>query len=195
MQVEEKIQTPLSILWDFLLSFISTPWTRVGSRFFHLRHYFFFNNLFLMVELIKPSNDSSNTVYLILRLGMVLLAVSVLWRMVRISLIDAPLFSDTTLWFQFTLLLIVNVNAILMDRHLIPMWLGPAIAGGSWYGYFFSVILTPFSFSYPLLLLYWACLVIFFIIFLRILNEFSRKKINPIPNQIRRVSPLFFILF
>ena len=117
-----------------------------------------------------------HTVYLILRLGMLLLTISVLWRMVLLTLTDAPLFSDQTLWFQFTLLLAVNINAILMDRHLIPMWLGPAIAGGSWYSYFFSVVLAPLSLTYPLLLLYWACLVTFSIIFLRILNEFSRKK-------------------
>ncbi|MBP7811907.1 MAG: hypothetical protein KA054_03640 [Candidatus Moranbacteria bacterium] len=160
---------------DFLLSFISTLGLvlAVGSSTYAIT---FFQQSLLDGRIDKTEQRFLHTVYLILRLGMVLLAVSVLWRMVRISLIDAPLFSDTTLWFQFTLLLIVNVNAILMDRHLIPMWLGPAIAGGSWYGYFFSVILTPFSFSYPLLLLYWACLVIFFIIFLRILNEFSRKK-------------------
>lgn len=136
----------------------------------------FFQQSILDGRINKTEKRFLHTVYFILRLGMVLLVLSVLWRMLLLGFTDTPLFSDQTLWFQFTLLLIVNVNAILMDRHLIPMWLGPAIAGGSWYGYFFSVILTPLSFSYPLLLLYWVCLVISFVIFLRILNEFSRKK-------------------
>jgi hypothetical protein len=107
---------------------------------------------------------------------MLLLVLSVIWRMVLLGFTDTPIFSDQTLWFQFTLLLAVNINAILMDRHLIPMWLGPAIAGGSWYGYFFSVILAPSTLPYSFLLLSWTCLIIIFILFLRILGECSRKK-------------------
>ena len=136
----------------------------------------FFQQSILDGRIDKTEKRFLHTVYFILRLGMLLLVLSVLWRMLLLGFTDIPLFSDQTLWFQFTLLLAVNINSILMDRHLIPMWLGPAIAGGSWYGYFFSVILTPLSLSEPLLLLYWVCLIISFIIFLRILNEFSRKK-------------------
>ncbi len=158
-----------------MLSLISTLGLilAVGSSTYAIT---FFQQSILDGRIDKTEKRFLHTVYFILRLGMVLLVLSVLWRMLLLGFTDTPLFSDQTLWFQFTLLLIVNVNAILMDRHLIPMWLGPAIAGGSWYGYFFSVILTPLSFSYPLLLLYWVCLVISFVIFLRILNEFSRKK-------------------
>ncbi len=158
-----------------MLSLISTLGLilAVGSSTYAIT---FFQQSILDGRIDKTEQRFLHTVYFILRLGMVLLAISVLWRMVHIALIDAPLFSDTTLWFQFTLLLIVNVNAILMDRHLIPMWLGPAIAGGSWYGYFFSVALAPFALPYPFLLLSWICLIIIFILFLRILGEFSRKK-------------------
>ena len=158
-----------------MLSLISTLGLilAVGSSTYAIT---FFQQSTLDGRIDKTEKRFLHTVYFILRLGMLLLVLSVLWRMLLLGFTDIPLFSDQTLWFQFTLLLAVNINSILMDRHLIPMWLGPAIAGGSWYGYFFSVILTPLSFSYPLLLLYWVCLIISFIIFLRILNEFSRKK-------------------
>jgi hypothetical protein len=107
---------------------------------------------------------------------MVLLATSVLWRMTRLTFADTLIFSDQTLWFQFTILLVVNINAILMDRHLIPLWLGPAIAGGSWYSYFFSVILAPLSLSYPSLLLCWVYLIIALILVFRVLDKLTGKK-------------------
>lgn len=160
---------------DLLLSFISTLGLilAVGSSTYAIT---FFQQSILDGHIDKTEQRFLHTVYFILRLGMTLLALSVLWRMVHLAFLDMPLFSDQTLWFQFTLLFVININAILMDRHLIPMWLGPAIAGGSWYGYFFSVVFAPLSLMYPLLLLCWFCLILFFVIFLRMLHEFSHKK-------------------
>lgn len=160
---------------ETVLSLISTLGLvlAVGSSTYAIT---FFQQSILDGRIDKTEKRFLHTVYFILRLGMLLLVLSVLWRMLLLGFTDTPLFSDQTLWFQFTLLLIVNVNAILMDRHLIPMWLGPAIAGGSWYGYFFSVVLMSFALPYPFLLLSWVCLIVVFILFLRILSEFSRKK-------------------
>ncbi len=160
---------------DLLLSFIGTLGLilAVGSSTYAIT---FFQQSILDGKIDRTEKRFLHTVYFILRLGMLLLVLSVIWRMVLLGFTDTPIFSDQTLWFQFTLLLAVNINAILMDRHLIPMWLGPAIAGGSWYGYFFSVILAPSPFPYSFLLLSWICLIIIFILFLRILGEFSQKK-------------------
>lgn len=156
---------------ELFLSFISTLGLvlAVGSSTYAIT---FFQQSLLDGRIDKTEQRFLHTVYFILRLGMVLLALSVLFRMADITLTGAPLFSDQTLWFQFTLLLMVNLNAILMDRHLIPMWLGPAIAGASWYGYFFSVILESFTISFPSLIIYWLCLIVLFILLLRILREY-----------------------
>jgi len=160
---------------ETVLSLISTLGLilAVGSSTYAIT---FFQQSILDGRIDKTEKRFLHTVYFILRLGMLLLVLSVLWRMLLLGFTDIPLFSDQTLWFQFTLLLAVNINSILMDRHLIPMWLGPAIAGGSWYGYFFSVVLMSFALPYPFLLLSWVCLIVVFILFLRILSEFSRKK-------------------
>lgn len=160
---------------EVLLSFISTLGLvlAVGSSTYAIT---FFQQSILDGRIDKTEQRFLHTVYFILRLGMVLLALSVLFRLANIALAGAPLFSDATLWFQFTLLLMVNLNAILMDRHLIPMWLGPAIAGASWYSYFFSVILEPFAIPFPFLIVYWLCLIVLFILFLRVLREYIPKK-------------------
>ncbi len=156
---------------ELFLSFISTLGLvlAVGSSTYAIT---FFQQSILDGRIDKTEQRFLHTVYFILRLGMVLLALSILFRMADIALTHVPLFSDQTLWFQFTLLLMVNLNAILMDRHLIPMWLGPAIAGASWYGYFFSVILEPFAIPFPFLIIYWLCLIVLFILLLRILREY-----------------------
>jgi hypothetical protein len=66
-------------------------------------------------------------------------------------------------------------NAVLGEA-MGTMWLGPAIAGASWYGIFFAFVLDLYHFSYPVLMTWYAVLIIFFIIFLRILRELMMKK-------------------
>lgn len=160
---------------DLLLSFIETLGLilTVGSSTYAI---VFFQQSIFDGHIDRTEKRFLHTVYFILRLGMVLLATSVLWRMTRLTFADTLIFSDQTLWFQFTILLVVNINAILMDRHLIPLWLGPAIAGGSWYSYFFSVILAPLSLSYPSLLLCWVYLIIALILVFRVLDKLTGKK-------------------
>lgn len=117
-----------------------------------------------------------HTVYFLLRAGMILLFVSYtaqgyqIWQGMPI-----PVGTDT-LAIQSTLLAIIFGNAVLMEKRLIAMWLGPAIAGASWYGIFFAFVLNLYHFSYPILITWYAILIVFFIIFLRILREYMMKK-------------------
>lgn len=159
---------------DLFLPFISTLGLvfAVGSSTYAIT---FFQQSILDGQIDETEKRFLHTVYFILRLGMVLLSISVLSRMI-LAIAHASIFSDQTLWFQFTLLIAININAILMDRHLIPMWLGPAIAGGSWYSYLFSVILAPLALTYALLMLYWGCLIVGFILLLRLLREYTKKE-------------------
>jgi hypothetical protein len=163
---------------DLLLAFISTLGLvlAVGSSTYAIT---FFEQSLLDGRIDKTEKRFLHTVYFVLRLGMVLLTLSVVWRMFLLAQSGMPLFSDQTLWFQFALLIIVNINAVLMDQRLIPMWLGPALAGGSWYGYFLSVILAPLSLAFFSLLLYWLCLVIAFILLRRVLHEWVTTRSGP----------------
>jgi hypothetical protein len=121
---------------DLLLSFISTLGLilAVGSSTYAIT---FFQQSILDGHIDKTEQRFLHTVYFILRLGMTLLALSVLWRMVHLAFLDMPLSSDQTLWFQFTLLFAININA---DSHgspphpnvasaqLLPVDLGIAIS-------------------------------------------------------------------
>lgn len=41
---------------------------------------------------------------------------------------------DPTLWAKFTMLGIIVVNALLLQAHRVPLWLGSALSFVSWYG-------------------------------------------------------------
>jgi uncharacterized membrane protein YcfT len=68
------------------------------------------------------------------------------------------------------LLGIIVFNALMMTQHKMPMWLGPALAGGSWYYYFF-VSITAKEFSISQLFLYYIVFIVVLAIALHILKK------------------------
>lgn len=117
-----------------------------------------------------------HTVYRVLRIGIVLLTVHTLGTIALLVASHTPLFLDIIPWIHLTLITVIIGNALLMDRHLIPMWLGPAIAGASWYAYFFATTLAPLCFSFLTFGIWYLCFIVLFILILRILREFIVKK-------------------
>jgi hypothetical protein len=73
-------------------------------------------------------------------------------------------------WFRILLLGVIVMNALLMTRHKMPMWLGPALAGGSWYYYFF-VSITAKQFTISQLFSYYILFVALLAVALHILKK------------------------
>jgi hypothetical protein len=102
-------------------------------------------------------------VYMVLRIAMVLIALpliilSGIWIYQGAGqLLLSPIFL-----IEWTILAVIVINAILMTKKKMPMWLGPAIAGGSWYSMFLVVELPLGQIAYPLLIVYYIAFVLLF---------------------------------
>ncbi len=117
-------------------------------------------------------------VYFILRIGLVILISWEIFVMVY-SYIGAneAYFKDAVNWFRIALLGVIVCNAFLMTKHRMPMWLGPAIAGGSWYYYYFvSVIRSDLSIGK--MVIYYVC----WVAFLALTLGYLRKKLLSKPH-------------
>jgi len=85
---------------------------------------------------------------------------------------------------SWVLIAVIIVNAVLMEFHKMPMWLGPVLAGGSWYALFIiSVWPGPLPLSFPELLgAYLAFLILFGLIFMLIKRRMAPQiTIEPTP--------------
>lgn len=122
----------------------------------------------------KISEDESHfmhIVYFILRIGLFILIPWEILVMLWSVITDIPMYYENVVnWFRIFLLGIIVFNALLMTKHKMPMWLGPALAGGSWYYYYF-VSITPKQFTIENLFLYYIIWVIFLAIALRVLKR------------------------
>ncbi|MEJ2423805.1 MAG: hypothetical protein P8101_04995 [Candidatus Thiodiazotropha sp.] len=78
-------------------------------------------------------------VYRLLRIGMAIAISSELLMFVYSVQVNNYLYwtHNPEVLMRLTLLGVILVNAILMQTRRISMWIAPAIAGGSWYAYFF----------------------------------------------------------
>lgn len=160
---------------DLLIIFVNTLGMTlgVGSSTYAIT---FFHQSIADGKIDDTEKRFLHTVYFLLRIGMLLLFVSYATQGYQVwSGIPIPV-GTHTLAAQATLLAIIFANAVLMEKRWVPMWLGPAIAGASWYGIFFAFVLDLYHFSYPVLMTWYVILIVIFIIFLRILRELMMKK-------------------
>ncbi len=122
----------------------------------------------------KISEDESHfmhIVYFILRIGMcILIPWEVLMMVYQYTVGNEEYFMNVVNWFRVILLGIIVLNATLMTKHKMPMWFGPALAGGSWYYYYF-VSLTQKDASLFFLFGWYVVFVAFLLIALRILKR------------------------
>ncbi len=119
-----------------------------------------------------------HTVYTVLRIGMVvIIIVQLLSAFLLYSRGDVSLFTNEFLLFNWTLLGIIILNAVLMQLHKMPMWLGPALAGGSWYTLAFINAFAPSSLaSYSTLSVYYGLFVISMVILLKVIKKIYVKN-------------------
>lgn len=164
----ETFLTAIQILHQMGITF------GVGASTFALT---FFINALSDGEIDPSEKRFLHIVYVVLRIGMVLITLSllsfgaiVLFSGGTISALSSPLYLA-----ELTLIGIIILNAILMTVHKMPMKIGPVLAGGSWYSLFFVTTLPLAGFTYPTLLLwYGAFVVLFFIVFTLVKNYFTR---------------------
>ena len=139
----------------------------VGSSTFAL--------IFFIRALEDGTIDSSekrfmHTVYFVLRIGMVLIAAGLIATLQTGQ--DLP---PSQYAMQWTLLAVITVNALLMTWKLMPMSIGPVLAGGSWYSLFLATALPFGAVPYTGMLAYYAgFLVVFFAIWTALKRRFMR---------------------
>jgi hypothetical protein len=112
----------------------------------------------------KSQNVLMHIVYTILRIGMVLVLVSELTNFMYNYHINNFIYwtDNPELLMRLTIFSVICCNAVAMQYRKISMWLGPVLAGGSWYSYFFfSVWIETESIYSTLLIGYLTWLVIF----------------------------------
>ncbi|GAB6071115.1 hypothetical protein JCM30760_22120 [Thiomicrorhabdus hydrogeniphila] len=78
-------------------------------------------------------------VYFVLRIGMVLILISEFVVFEYNYQVNNYLYwmGNPEVLVRLTIFTIIVVNAVLMQKRMISMWIGPALAGGSWYAFFF----------------------------------------------------------
>lgn len=130
--------------------------------------------LFYIMATQDGTIDSSEkrfmrAVYVILRIGMVVIAIALGFKL----LLDVTLSSVYLM--QMTLLGVITLNAFLMTKRLISMRIGPVLAGGSWYMLFIISTLPLAEYSFTTLLVAYAVFTtIFYIVFTLLRKKFSR---------------------
>lgn len=117
-------------------------------------------------------------VYFVLRIGMLLIVVAEFAKFQYNIQINNYLYwmANPEVYMRLTIFSVIVVNAILMHKRLISMWLGPIFAGGSWYAFFFFSVFVDIrwvdtGYSYLTLFtgyLLWLALVGVFLTALRV---------------------------
>lgn len=145
-----------------------------GASTFALTFYF----MGIKDEVIDASERRfMGAVYFVLRVALVVIIVTEVFYVFFYGF-DAFTLVKTmeVLWFRWMLLAIIIGNALLMHFHKMPMWLGPGLAGGSWYALFFATIWPDLILPFETLLLYYALFVVMMIAFLRLVKLLYLKK-------------------
>lgn len=123
-----------------------------------------------------------HTVYFVLRIGLLLLigaeALGVfLYEMYGSS---AEYFYTPVFYGRVTLLSVIVANAFLMQWRIMPMWLGPALAGGSWYAYFLLNTIPLYVYSYGELFRLYVGFLILAVLFHHVMVLLTRRLYKPI---------------
>lgn len=116
-------------------------------------------------------------VYFVLRVALVVIIATEVFYVFRYGIEAFPLVQTAeVLWFRWMLIGVIIVNAILMQFHKMPMWLGPALAGGSWYGLFFATVWPDLTASFSSLVAYYAAFLGVMVVFLNALKALYVPK-------------------
>lgn len=85
-------------------------------------------------EITPEEGSTLKTVYSVLRVGLMIAVLSGFGFLLlyRVSGMEDRLY-DPKLWAKMTVIVILVVNALLLQLHRIPMWLGASLSLTSWY--------------------------------------------------------------
>ena len=131
----------------------------------------------------SAQNKMMHIVYTVLRVGMVLVLVSELTCFMYNYHVDNFVYwtDNPELLMRLTIYAIIVINAFAMQFRKITMWLGPVIAAGSWYAYFFFSTWVETESTYPTLFVgYLIWLAIAFVIINGLRLYFTRNQKNRI---------------
>ena len=118
--------------------------------------------------------------YRILRVGMVLALATEASSFLYYFHVDNFIYwtDNPELLIRFTIFAVIVANASAMQHRKITMWLGPVLAGGSWYAYFFFSVWIETQTTYFILLsgyLIWLCVVFALVTSLRLYLTRNQK--------------------
>ncbi|MGL1958164.1 MAG: hypothetical protein OCD00_12695 [Colwellia sp.] len=126
----------------------------------------------------KSQNIMMHIVYSVLRIGMVLVMTSELTMIIYNYHINNFIYwtDNPELFIRLTIFTVIACNAFAMQHRKISMWIGPVLAGGSWYCYFFFSVWIETESTYPTLLLGYIAWLIIFGISLALFRVFLTRK-------------------
>lgn len=128
-------------------------------------------------EINKSERRFMGAVYFALRVAIVAIIATEVFYVWYYGIEAFPLVETTeVLIFRWMLLGIIIVNAVLMQLHKMPMWLGPALAGGSWYALFFATVWPELDLPFATLVGYYVIFLVFMLIALRIIKLLYLKR-------------------
>ncbi len=161
------------MMFESLLTFVREMGLTlaVGSSTFALIFYFkaIADNVIDVTE-----RSFLHTVYFVLRIGLIILIVAEgLEALIHLS--SPSYFADPDFLFRVTLLAIIIGNAALMQIHRMPMRLGPALAGASWYSFFTLSVFSPTGLPYLFLFACYLAFVALAVITLPLIRRVTRK--------------------
>lgn len=139
------------------------------------------SSTFALIFFIKSLSDGVmddtersflRVVFTVLRIGMVLIAAGLAGFLILGVVVEPTVFL-----LLCALLFIIVLNAVLMDRRIMPMKYGPILAGGSWYSLFLVTKLPVYAYSYTTLIVaYIIFLMVFYFVFNAIKGAVAAPK-------------------
>ncbi len=140
----------------------------IGSSTFAVVFYF----AAITDRVIDPSERRfMHIAYRVLRIGLGLIVATSVFRAIEHYTAGDISYFSTSFWFLVFLLLVIIGNATAMTYHRVPMWLGPALAGGSWYAYFFIYTLRPTTLSFFVMLAGYVLWIAIVVLVFRVLRS------------------------
>lgn len=104
-------------------------------------------------------------VYVVLRIGMVLITLSLIsFAIIWFYTDKQALLFNPVYVMEWILIGVIIINAMLMTIHKMPMWLGPSLAGGSWYFLFLITTISLENVEYATFISFYMIFVVIFLI-------------------------------
>lgn len=108
----------------------------LGASTFAMVFYYY---LLAQGQSTAEQHKMQHVVYFILRIGMTLIVISEFVLFEYNYQVNNYLYwmANPEVLIRATIFSVIVINAVLMHKRMISMWIGPVLAGGSWYAFFF----------------------------------------------------------